>query len=327
MAVSGPHRRPHGPHPPRRERAGAGRRPPSCPEPGATRPGSPGWAATGTRPAPTRPPRSRRPAARAETSAPCSSSSVSAPIAKMTVSRTTSGHTSRPAGSQPATRTRDPATTAQTCTLAAVVPLPGSPAGRRARARPRRRPPGGARQEQGGELAAPPGLGGGDPQPRAAGRDRLPGQGQHVHVLISHAIVRYPHAGEPPEPEGTAVMINLLLSYGQSAGPVPGAGRDDRRSSPGRASSQRRPPRPGPPGRPAAAARTWRRAGAADLTRRAESSVDAAGPGRKASRTGRPARNTAFVARCGRSAPPAAARDPRRPRPAAGGRGEERRPW
>ena len=47
-----------------------------------------------------------------------------------------------------------------------------------------------------------------------------------------------------------------------------------------------------------------------DLTRRAESSVDAAGPGRKASRTSRSARKTAFVARYGRSAPSAAARDP-----------------
>jgi hypothetical protein len=48
--------------------------------------------------------------------------------------------------------------------------------------------------------------------------------------------------------------------------------------------------------------------------------VDTAGPGRKASQAGRSARNTAFVARCGRSAPPAAARDPGRPRPAAGAR-------
>jgi hypothetical protein len=53
-----------------------------------------------------------------------------------------------------------------------------------------------------------------------------------------------------------------------------------------------------------------------DLTPHAESSVDAAGPGRKASRTSLPACTTASVARCGRSAPPAAAREPRRPRPA-----------
>ena len=43
--------------------------------------------------------------------------------------------------------------------------------------------------------------------------------------------------------------------------------------------------------------------------------MDAAGPGRKASRTSRPARKTAFVARYGRSAPSAAARDPAVPRP------------
>ena len=86
-----------------------------------------------------------------------------------------------------------------------------------------------------------------------------------------------------------------------------------------------RPPRPSA-GRPDRAARAWRGPVAADLTRRAESSVDAAGPGRQASRTSRPARGTAFVARC-RSAPSTAARDPRRPRPAAaGGRGEQRRP-
>ena len=40
-----------------------------------------------------------------------------------------SGHRSGPAGSQAATRTSDPATTAQTCTLAVGVSPPGSPAG------------------------------------------------------------------------------------------------------------------------------------------------------------------------------------------------------
>ena len=147
------------------------------------------------------------------------------------------------------------------------------------------------RQEQGGERPAPPRLSGGDPQPRAAGRDRLPGQGQHVHPLISHP-------GELPEPEGTAVMLNLLLWYGSAPAPIPEAGRDDRRSSPGRASSHRAPRRPG----------------AADLTPPGELSVDAADPGRQASRASRPPRGTAVVARCGRSVPSAAARDPRRPR-------------
>ncbi len=47
-----------------------------------------------------------------------------------------------------------------------------------------------ARQEHGGELAAPPGPGGGDPQPGASGRRLPPGQGQHVHVLIRHVTVR-----------------------------------------------------------------------------------------------------------------------------------------
>ena len=87
-------------------------------------------------------------------------------------------------------------------------------------ARPRRRPAGRARQEQGGELAASPGLGGGDPQPRAARRDRRPGQGQHVHVLIPHVTVRDPPPLGTPALQGTAVMTHLLLSNWQSAGPA-----------------------------------------------------------------------------------------------------------
>ena len=53
-----------------------------------------------------------------------------------------------------------------------------------------------ARQEQGGELASPPGPGGGDPQPGTPSRGLPPRQGQHVHVLIRHVTVR----DRPPAP-------------------------------------------------------------------------------------------------------------------------------
>jgi hypothetical protein len=99
--------------------------------------------------------------------------------------------------------------------------------------------------------------------------------------------------------------------------PWAGGGSDHRRSAPGRPSSQR-PPRSSPPAGRRSAASTWHRPGTPDLTRRTQSSVDASGPGRKASRTGPLARSAAFSARRGRSAPPAAVRDPRHPRPAAG---------
>jgi len=98
-----------------------------------------------------------------------------------------------------------------------------------------------------------------------------------------------------------------------------------RPGGPGRVRRPRSAPRFRPAVKPEPAC--WRLCARPDLTRHAESSVDASGPGRKANRTGRSARKTAFVARCGRSAPPAAARDPRRPHPAAGGRGGGQRPW
>jgi hypothetical protein len=117
-------------------------------------------------------------------------------------------------------------------------------------------------------------------------------------------------------------MTVLLLANWQSGWPRPGGRRAARTVPRARSGGPGRDRRPRsalcsrPLVKPEAAC--WRLRARLDLTRRAESSVDTAGPGRKASRTGRSARKTAFVARCGRSAPPAAARDPGRPRPAAG---------
>ena len=279
----------------------------------------------------------RTTSSRGPTSAPWSWSSRSAPSANTTGVRTISGHASRLTGSQPAIRTSDPAATAQPrpTSVLATARLPGVPGGvPRGAIRTSTSPPqaaGRSRQEQGGELPAPPCLGCGNPQPGAPGRGLPPGQGEHVRVFIRHVTVR----DRPPlgiagiarscrhdcsPPVGLAVGLVpprwlpavRAVPCARSGGPGGTAG-DDRRAAPARPSSLNRAP------------------GAAcalpDLTSRPESSVDAPGPGRKASRTGRPARETAFVARCGRSAPSAAARDPRRPRPAAGGRGGERRPW
>jgi len=132
------------------------------------------------------------------------------------------------------------------------------------------------------------------------------------------------HPRGSPALRGVAVMIVLVLSNWQSGWPSPGGRRAVRAVPRARPGGPRRDRRPRSalcsrrPVKPAPAC--WRLRARPDLTRRAESSVDTAGPGRKASQAGRSARNTAFVARCGRSAPPAAARDPGRPRPAAGAR-------
>ena len=126
-----------------------------------------------------------------------------------------------------------------------------------------------------------------------------------------------PGITRPDSPGWVSLIAVLLLPDRQSGGPAPvTAGRPH-----GPACTSWRPGAGPPPAisAPLLAAvkpepARWRLHARPDLTRRAESSVDAAGPGRKASRTSRSARKTAFVARYGRSAPSAAARDPRRPR-------------
>jgi hypothetical protein len=253
---------------------------------------------------------------RPETSAPCCSSSVSAPIAKVTVPRTVSGHGSGSAGSQPAMRTKDPATTAQTCTFDDGLPLPGSPAGLACISTS---PPEAAGQCAGRNKAvnSPPRRGSaavtcGYAPAAEAGRPARDSTPAFSSRAPSAGIS---HPGELPEPEGSGVMPMLLLPYGQSAVPRPGSRPRRPALFSGPRARPRRSRRAARPDWPAAAARTWRRPVTADLTPRGELSVDAAGPGRKASRTSRPARSTTSAARGGRPAPPAAARDPRRRHP------------
>jgi hypothetical protein len=197
-----------------------------------------------------------------------------------------------------------------------------------------------ARQEQGGELTAPPGLGRDDPQPRAARRGCRPGRASTSTSSSATSPSGIAHPWGSPALRGAAVMTVLLLSHWQSGRSRPGSRRAVRAvpcARPGGPGRGRR-PRSAPGSRPAVKPEPvcWRLRARLDLTRRAESRVDAAGPGRKASRTSRPARITACVARCGRSAPPAAARDPRRLRHSQPAqrrsvpprvRGARRRPW
>ena len=210
-----------------------------------------------------------------------------------------------------------------------------------ARARP------GPRQEQGGELTAPPGPGDGDPQSRTPGWRALPGQGQHVHVLIamSPAGISHPGSSGPaaagPAPSGVVIMISLLTSYRQAGGIPRGdrrPARDGWRAGSGRAAGDRR-RRPSalcsrPGVKPArdrwpdrvrtrkAAGHVRHRAGAGrpggppGLTSRAEPGVDTAGPGWQASQACPPARDPAPGEGGGRSAPEVAIRDPRHSRDA-----------
>ena len=307
---------------------------------GATRPGSPGWAGPGTRWAPIRPPRRGRPGPREPASAPWSCSSRSAPSAKTTGLRTISGHRSRLSRSQPATRTSGPAATARTCTPATTAAGPVSPVPRsRGAMRTSTSPPPAPGQRRGRNKAvnSPPRL-----APAAVTHSQAPPAGgcrpaRASTFTFSSATTPtgIAHLRRSPALRGSAVMTVLLLSSWPSGWSRPGGcravrlvrraraggpGRDRRRRS---ALGSRPRARPGPGPRPVRAL--------PDLTPPAESSVDAAGPGRKASRTSLAARNTAGAARCGRSAPPAAARDPRR-RPARRlsvppGRAGRRRPW
>ena len=128
MAVSGPHRLP-GPRPAPRRGKGGHRQVP------ALMPGGPGLPAR-VHPGGQGRERGRHRSGRREEvdlvpgtciGAPWSWSSRSAPSAKTTGLRTISGHRCRLSRSQPATRIRDPAATARTCTPATTAGGPLSP--------------------------------------------------------------------------------------------------------------------------------------------------------------------------------------------------------
>ena len=156
-------------------------------------------------------------------------------------------------------------------------------------------------------------------------RGRLPGQGPHVHVLIRHVVVR-----DHPAPGSARAGRHRQWSWSascpwtgsQAASPAqsqdPDTGVPDRVVPRGTAGTDRH---PAPRRTSSTASSTWPGHGITeitarpgqrvlpDLTARAESSVDAAGPGRQASRTcpsARPARGGPG----GRCAPSATARDP-----------------
>ena len=315
VAVSGPHRRPPGPHPP--PRRGKGRAPAGA-RPRAPSPGLPAQVhlhgQARERRGTDRPPRQGRPA-------PGGRRRHRGPgVRAARRARTRPGCGRSPATGQGCpgpSRLRGPATRPRPPAPAPRPPPCGRPrvlargdahqhvpaAGHRAA----------ARQEQGGELAAPPGLGGGDLQPGAPAGGCRPARASTSTSSSATSPSGIAHPRGSPALRGVAVMTVSSCRTGSLAGPArvaagrphgprarPGGPGRDRR--PRSALCSRRPVKPEPA--------CWRLRARPDLTRRAESSVDTAGPGRKASRAGRSARNTAFVARCGRSAPPAAARDP-----------------